>query len=320
MPANPATAPRSSGLLLFDATIPCPQLAPAAEDAMTAESAAATRLVVQAPDIATPALKALAKLVGAERIEAMSRGADQAFALTPAHSTREIAAYCAQAALDCALVPADQRLDRVRLLAMDMDSTLISIECVDEIADMMGIRQEVAAITASAMRGEIDFRQSLTRRVALLRGLDVAALQRVYDERLELSPGAERLLAGMRAVGAESLLVSGGFTFFTERLKARLGLDHTCANTLETADGRLTGRLIGPMVDAEAKAACFGRLRAKLAADGGLAVAIGDGANDLPMLDAADVSIAYRAKPVVRQRATYAIDYCGLDAVLNLFT
>jgi phosphoserine phosphatase len=287
---------------------------------MTAESAAATRLVVQAPDIDTRALKALAKLAGAERIDAVSRGADQAFALTPAGNAGEVAAYCAQESLDCAFVPPGQRLDRVRLLAMDMDSTLITIECVDEIADMMGIKKEVAAITASAMRGEIDFRQSLTRRIALLRGLDIAALQRVYDARLGLSPGAERLLAGMRAVGAQSLLVSGGFTFFTERLKARLGLDHTCANTLEIAEGKLTGRLIGPIVDAEAKAACFERLRATLAAGGGLAVAIGDGANDLPMLGAADVSVAYRAKPIVRARATYAIDHCGLDAVLNLFT
>jgi phosphoserine phosphatase len=287
---------------------------------MTAEGAAVTRLVVQAPDIATPALKALAKLAGAERIDAVSRAADQAFALTPAGNAGEVAAYCAQAKLDFGFVPPGQRLDRVRLLAMDMDSTLITIECVDEIADMIGIKQEVATITASAMRGEIDFRESLARRVALLHGLDIAALQRVYDERLELSPGAERLLAGMRAVGAQSLLVSGGFTFFTERLKARLGLDHTCANTLEIAQGKLTGRLIGPIVDAEAKAACFKRLRATLAADGGLAVAIGDGANDLPMLEAADVSVAYHAKPIVRARAAYAIDYCGLDAVLNLFT
>ncbi|MFI4954066.1 MAG: phosphoserine phosphatase SerB, partial [Burkholderiales bacterium] len=172
---------------------------------------------------------------------------------------------------------------------------------------------------ASAMRGEIDFRESLTRRVALLAGLDVSALQRVYDERLTLSPGAERLLAGMRAVGAQSLLVSGGFTFFTERLKARLGLDHACANTLEVAGGKLTGRLGGAIVDGEAKAACLQRLRAAVAADGGLVVAIGDGANDVPMLEAADISVAYHAKPLVRARTTYAIDRCGLDAVLNLF-
>ena len=286
---------------------------------MTGRDDEVLRLVVQAADIDTPALKALAKLAGADRIEASSRSADQAFTLMPAGNWTEVAAYCAQAALDCAIVAPRQRLDRVRLVALDMDSTLITIECVDEIADMLGIRQEIAAITASAMRGEIDFRQSLTRRVALLAGLDVAALQRVYDERLELSPGAERLLDGMRAVGAQSLLVSGGFTFFTERLKARLGLDHTCANILDIAGGKLTGRLTGPIVDAEAKAACFNRVRAALVTGGGLTVAIGDGANDLPLLEAADISVAYHAKPVVRARTTYAIDHCGLDAVLNLF-
>jgi phosphoserine phosphatase len=277
------------------------------------------RLVVQAPEVETPVLKALAKLAGAERIDAVGRGGGQAFALSPVGNADEAMAYCARAALDYGVVPPGQRLDRVRLLALDMDSTLITIECVDELADMLGIKAQVAAITASAMRGEIDFRESLTRRVALLAGLPLDALQRVYDERLLLSPGAEQLLAGMRSIGARSLLVSGGFSFFTERLKARLGLDYTCSNTLEVTDGKLTGRLIGSIVDAEAKADCFKRVRAALTANGGLAVAIGDGANDLPMLEAADVSIAYHAKPVVRARSTYAIDHCGLDAVLNLF-
>ncbi|MGH8314137.1 MAG: phosphoserine phosphatase SerB [Steroidobacterales bacterium] len=285
---------------------------------MMGSAAGIARLVVQAPDVDTPTLKALARLAGSAHIEALQRGSDQAFALAPVAGTAKLESYCARAGLDYAIVGPEQRLDRVRLIALDMDSTLITIECIDEIAGMHGIGPQVAAITASAMRGEIDFRESLTRRVALLEGLDVGVLQRVYDQRLALSPGAERLLAGMRAVGARSLLVSGGFTFFTERLKARLGLDHVCANTLEIAGGKLTGRLTGLIVDAEAKAACLKRLRASVVADG-LVVAIGDGANDLPMLEAADVSVAYHAKPVVRARTSYAIDHCGLDAVLNLF-
>jgi len=204
-------------------------------------------------------------------------------------------------------------------VAMDMDSTLISIECIDEIADMRGIKPEIAAITESAMRGEIDFRESLKRRVALLAGLDMAALARVYDEHLTLSPGAERMLAGFARAGAKTLLVSGGFTFFTERLKARLGLDHAVASTLEIAVARLTGRISGEIVDGQVKAAAFARLGRELKGDAGLTVAIGDGANDLPMLRLADVSVAYHAKPIVRAETTYAIDYCGLDTILNLF-
>jgi phosphoserine phosphatase len=169
------------------------------------------------------------------------------------------------------------------------------------------------------MRGEIDFAESLRRRVALLAGLPIAALERVYEERLRLSPGAEAMLEGFRAVGARTLLVSGGFTFFTDRLRDRLQLDHTLSNTLLVENGALVGRVVEPVVDAAAKANALQRYRAQYAGDGGLAVAIGDGANDLPMLAAADVSIAYRAKAVVRERATHAIDRCGLDAVLNLF-
>ena len=280
---------------------------------------ASTDLVIQAPDIDTPQIKQLARLAEADTVTALAAAGTQAFRLSPARQRAGVAELCAVAGIDFGFVPDDQRLERVRLVAMDMDSTLISIECIDEIADMRGIKPQIAAITESAMRGEIDFRESLKRRVALLAGLDMAALARVYDERLKLSPGAERMLAGFARVGAKTLLVSGGFTFFTDRLKARLGLDHAVASTLDIADGRLTGRISGEIVDGEVKAAAFTRLARELKGEHGLVVAIGDGANDLPLLRLADVSIAYHAKPVVRAETTYAIDYCGLDAVLNLF-
>jgi phosphoserine phosphatase len=281
--------------------------------------APAAALVIQAPDIGTGQIKHLARLVAADTIDALSAATTQAFRLTPVHSRDGVAEFCAEAGIDFAFVPDDQRLARVRLVALDMDSTLIGIECIDEIADLQGIKPRIAAMTQSAMRGEMDFRASLTRRLALLAGVEVAALSRVYDERLHLSPGAERMLAGFARAGARTLLVSGGFTFFTERLKSRLGLDYTLANTLEIAAGKLTGRLEGEIVDAEAKAEAFARLARELAGADGLTVAIGDGANDLPLLARASVSVAYHAKPAVRPAASYAIDHCGLDAILNLF-
>ena len=274
-------------------------------------------LVVQGPSATIAEARAIALLSQATAIEPIDDSDTPAFRLRNPRTRDRVADTAAARRLDQAVVPRDRRLADVRVVSMDMDSTLITIECIDEIADMLGIKPQVALITGSAMRGEIDFRASLERRVALLQGLPVEALQRVYDERLGLSPGAERMLERFHAAGAQSLLVSGGFTFFTDRLKARVGLHHTLSNVLEIADGKLTGRVAGDIVDADAKARALRELRAALPP--GIAVAIGDGANDLPLFREADVSVAYRAKPVVRAQATHALDFCGLDAVVNLF-
>ena len=274
-------------------------------------------LIVQGKDIPTPSLKHLAKLSGAAAIEALSL---TAFRLRAAHeaSRAEVAAWCEANALDCGWVPAERRIGDFGLLVMDMDSTLITIECIDEIADMQGLKPQVSAITEAAMRGEIDFAESLRRRVSLLKGLDESALQRVYDERLQLSPGAGALLEAARAAGIRTLLVSGGFTFFTERLKVRLGLDYTAANTLEIIDGKLSGRVLGAIVDAQGKANWLDRVRTELKLEPRQVIAMGDGANDLKMMAEAGVSIAYHAKPVVRAQASQALSQVGLEGVIPL--
>ncbi|GAB7525671.1 phosphoserine phosphatase SerB [Paraburkholderia sp. 2C] len=229
--------------------------------------------------------------------------------------------YCGTHQLDYAFVEPGLRLSSFGLVAMDMDSTLITIECIDEIADFCGLKAEVAAITEASMRGEIkDFNESLTRRVALLKGLDASALERVYEERLQLSPGAERMLAGAKAAGLKTLLVSGGFTFFTEKLQARLNLDFTRANTLEIIDGKLTGRVRGEIVNADVKARTLREACATLGIEPGRAIALGDGSNDLRMMADAGLSVAFRAKPVVREAASVAFNYVGLDGLLRLFS
>jgi phosphoserine phosphatase len=273
-------------------------------------------LIIQGPNVETNDLKQLAKLSGANSIE---QTASNVFRLANASPHADIEARCAQAQLDFAFVPETQTLSQIGLVVMDMDSTLITIECIDEIADMLKLKPQVAAITASAMRGEIDFAESLTRRVALLAGLEQGALQRVYDERLQLSLGAERFLATLQQHNIKTLLVSGGFTFFTDKLKPRLKLDYTASNVLEIVDGKLTGKVLGTIVDAQGKADHLQRLREQLGLRREQVIAIGDGANDLKMLGEAGISVAYHAKPVVRAQTTYAINYSGLDAVLNLF-
>jgi len=218
-------------------------------------------------------------------------------------------------------------LSRFKLAAFDMDSTLIDIECVDEIADMAGMKEEVAAITEAAMRGEItDYKDSLRRRVALLRGVTIADLELVYTTRLRFNPGAERLVASCKAAGMKTLLVSGGFTFFTDRVRDKLGIDYTRSNILEIESGPNCGQLTGRMVDQPWGDICDGaekrRMLLETCAQLGIspeqAIAVGDGANDLPMMGEAGLSVAYHAKPAVRERAMVAIDEGGLDRLLEV--
>jgi phosphoserine phosphatase len=215
------------------------------------------------------------------------------------------------------------RLSDFKLIAFDMDSTLINIECVDEIADAAGRKAEVAAITEAAMRGEItDYKDSLRRRVALLEGVTVAHMQQVLDERLQLNPGAATLVKACQRAGLKVLLVSGGFTFFTDHVRDVLGIDWTRSNVLEVVDGVLTGRMVdqawGDICDGEEKRKTLLATCEQLGIAPQQAIAMGDGANDLPMMGVAGLSVAYHAKPAVRAQAMVAINSGGLDRLLEV--
>jgi phosphoserine phosphatase len=273
-------------------------------------------LVIQGLEVETPDLKEIAKLSGSTRIEGIG---NNAFRLHDYKTQDGVAEYCANAKLDFAFVAQLRRLADFRLLVMDMDSTLIAIETIDELADLVGRKAEVAAATAQAMRGEIEYDESLRRRVAVLKGLDESALERLYTERVKLSPGAERMIAAVKRAGLKILLVSGGFTHVIEKLKVRLGLDYVRANTLEVREGKFTGELVGRIVNADVKREALLSVRDEIGATKEQIIAMGDGANDLKFMGEAGVSIAYRAKPVVRGKATHCFDYVGLDGVLNLY-
>jgi phosphoserine phosphatase len=275
-----------------------------------------TDLIIQGADVETAHLKTLAKLSGASSIEQLD---SRAFRLRGGAPAAQIEATCEALRLDFAFIPVERRLADFRLLVMDMDSTLITIETIDELADMVGLKQEVATITAQAMRGEIEYDESLRKRVALLAGLEEAALQRVYDERLKLTPGAEALLAKTQSLGLKTLLVSGGFTYVTDRLKPRLNLDQCHSNLLEIVDGKLTGKVLGAIVNADGKREALLRMKGELRFTRDQIIGIGDGANDLKFLAECGVSVAFHAKPVVRTEATHAINYVGLEGVLRLF-
>jgi phosphoserine phosphatase len=216
------------------------------------------------------------------------------------------------------------KLSDFKLIAFDMDSTLINIECIDEIADAAGRKAEVAAITEAAMRGEIaDYKDSLRRRVALLKGLTVAHMEEVLNHRLQLNPGAENLVKACQAAGMKVLLVSGGFTFFTDHVKDRLNINWTRSNVLEVVDGELTGRMVdqdwGDICDGEEKRKMLLQTCQQMGITASQAIAMGDGANDLPMMGVAGLSVAYHAKPKVREQAMVAIEDGGLDRLLEVF-
>ncbi len=273
-------------------------------------------LVVQGPGLDGALAATLASLSGATGSVALGANA---WRLKGAVHRDPVAAWCTARKFDYAWVPDERRLADLKLVAMDMDSTLVTIEGIDEMGDILGIKHQIAAVTEQAMRGEIEYTESLRRRVALLAGLQEDALERICEERMHLSPGAEALIARCRELAIRTLLVSGGFSFFTRWLQQKLGLDAVLSNELEIVDGTLTGRVLGNVVDGRAKAGRVLEEMQALEIAREQVLAIGDGANDIPMMAAAGVSVAYRAKPAVRAAATHALDHAGLDGVLNLY-
>ena len=283
-------------------------------------------LVLIAPAAGAPSIGAVAAAtaaeIGAEEPVWLAPGeaCELAFEVQDVASARavrdRVAADISHLPIDVCVLPAAGR--RKALLIADMDSTIIQQECIDEMADMLGLKSRIAAITERAMRGELPFEAALRERLGLLAGLEVTALQRVFDERVTLMPGARTLVATMHANGAFTALVSGGFSFFTSRVAAAVGFDVNQANELEIVDGRLTGSVVGPILGREAKLAALRHYRDERALAGDATMAVGDGANDLAMIEAAGLGVAYRAKPVVAAEAHVGITHGDLTALLYL--
>ncbi|HRK56167.1 MAG TPA: phosphoserine phosphatase SerB [Burkholderiaceae bacterium] len=281
-------------------------------------------LIIQSPDLPTDAVEAFKVACLAQSVKRKLNSARLKNIQDDADTRKAAAALSDYWQCDAAFVEPEAKLSDYRVLAMDMDSTLINIESLDEVAALAGKGAQVAAITEAAMRGDIaDYAESLRRRVAMLEGTDASLLDRVLKEKLQLNPGAEALIAAAQRHGLKTLLVSGGFTYFTEPMKARLGLDATCSNELGIVHGKLSGKVTGPhggpIIDAAGKAQALTEFCERVGCHTHQSIAIGDGANDLKMMTCAGLSVAYRAKPVVRAQATQALTYSPLDGVLEWF-
>ena len=277
------------------------------------------KLVLQGAALPTFLLENIARATGAERIEPRPPQSTHFHGACRTNEFEQLLPLIEAEKLDWAFVASDKKLSDFGLICFDMDSTLITIECIDELADFAGKKAEVSAVTEAAMRGEIDYRESLRRRLALMAGLDARVLARVFGERLLLSPGARELLDACQRAGLRTAILSGGFTYFTERLRIELGFDFATSNELEISGGKLTGRVVGDIIDANAKAQHLARLRDELGLRKEQVIAVGDGANDLLMMAEAGLSVAYHAKPATRAKADISINFGGLDSLLALF-
>lgn len=276
-------------------------------------------LVIQGGALPTFLLENIVKATGASEVEPRPPQVVRVKGATRTNEFDALIPLIEAENLDWAFTEEGRKLSDFGLICFDMDSTLITIECIDELADFAGKKSEVSEVTEAAMRGEIDYRESLRRRLALMAGLDARVLARVFGERLLLSDGARELLEACQNAGLRTAILSGGFTYFTERLRIELGFDFATSNELEISGGKLTGRVVGDIVDAAAKAHHLARLRDELGLRKDQVIACGDGANDLMMMAEAGLSVAYRAKPATRAKADVAINFGGLDALLNLF-
>lgn len=277
------------------------------------------RLVVQGSNIQLGHLQHIHQLSHQPHGAQFVQIDQHAYYLPNQQSNIAVQDFCREQKIDCAYVPEALTLQHIQFAVMDMDSTLINIECIDEIADIAGIKPQIAAITERAMRGELDFKQSLRERVALLNGLPESALNQVINERLQPNPGAQRWMEVCKQFNIKTMLVSGGFEQFAHHVQKLLGIDFSAANRLEIIDQKLTGKVIGDIVDGQAKADFMRYQASQMGVELSQTIAIGDGANDLIMMQAAAAGVAYHAKPIVQEQASFAINYCGLDAIVNLF-